>query len=146
MSEYIRHKVEWVKRDVGEYGGDGEYAGSFENPDFVSIQRAKNWQCVVAMQSKTGHWYWFRDDDTLLPWNDLRNEGAVEIRDADNHYRNFHGADHEGPFATEEAAKRFGTNYIRQLIWDKERDEEASVRFQAANKALQDLLLGHRRR
>jgi hypothetical protein len=146
MSEYIRNKVKWVNQNVGDYGGDGEYAGSFDNPNFVDIQRAKGHQCVVARQREAGHWFWFRDDDTLLPWNDLRNEGAVVVVNASENYRNLHGSVYEGPFATEAAAKRFGTNYVRQRIYDEERDKEAGERFQAANKALQDLLLGHRRR
>lgn len=97
---YIRRKVRWRKQDVNTYGGDGEYAGSYTNPDFVNIQRADPSDCVVAKHEATGYWYWFAEDDTLLPWSRLGDdtsacECGVHFLDSRRH----------GPFATERGAK-----------------------------------------
>lgn len=144
MSEYIRKAVKWEKQDVYEYGGDGEHAGSFEDPDFVNIQRAKGYDCVVAEERKTGYWYWFRRDDTLLPWADLRNDGACEVEG--DGYPMFLDASYEGPFASEAAAKRFATNYVRREIFDAQQNKKAAERSKKAHEALQDVLGGASRR
>lgn len=138
MSEHIREKIEWCAQNVYDYGGDGEYAGSFDEPDFVCIQRAKNHECVVAQQRETGHWYWFKENDSLLPWSELRNEGAFVV-DEPNYFR-FHGARHEGPFATEDGAKRFGQNYVRRQIFDTEQKRRTDEKFLKAKESLMDLL------
>lgn len=138
--DFVRRKVKWKRKNVYGYGGDGEYAGSFEEPDFVNIQRAEGGECVVAKHAETGHWYWFRQDDTLLPWarmNDMLM-GACECHEGRR--RSFLSASSEGPFATEEAAKRFGENHERQNLYERGRQKKASKRFEAARKALAEVL------
>jgi len=136
---FIRKKVHWEKQDVYDYGGDGEYAGSFDKPDFINIQAAKGSQCVVAKQRKTGHWYWFRENDTLLPWNELLNEGACEVSDPPDE-TTFLDSEFEGPFATEKAAKRFGENYVRREWFDEEQSKKREKHYEKARKFLRDLL------
>lgn len=138
MSDYTYKKVSWEHREVHEFGGDGEYAGSFDKPDFINIQQAKDHPCVIAEHRKTHFWYWFRQSDTLLPWADLRSEGACEV-DGDG-YRRFIYSEYEGPFASEAAAKRFGVNHVRREMFDAKRNKIRTVERDKAHQSLSDLL------
>jgi len=142
MKKYIERKIKWKKQDVYEYGGDSEHAGSFENPDFVEIQRASLSDCVIAKQAETGHWYWFKEDDTLLPWMYLKGEeDAYEVHE--NGRILFMSMKFAGPFASEKGAKKFGENYAREFAYRANESRRRGKFAEEARRAIEIILSGN---
>jgi len=138
--KFVRRKIAWKSQSVDEYGGDGEYAGSFTDPDFVEIQRAEPGGCIVARHHKSGHWFWFWEDDTLLPWTQLGDlRGACECHDGKR--RSFMPARMLGPFATEAGAKVFGESFAREKVYRAAERRQTDARAEKARQAITDLLL-----